>query len=496
MTAAVVCTPLSVERVAMAGTLTGLTVQRVGMGGHRIRTTDLGQRPILVAGVGGGLAPGVASGDVVVATEVRRDGRSYPCASGPLLAAALRRTGAPVHLGPIAGHHGVAGGADRAVLAAAGALAVDMESAALAELAGGLPFAVLRVIVDTADQPLLAPGTPLRGVRALRTLRRTAPAVRDWAAAVGSREILLAAPRSFCAGVSRAVEIVERALQNYGAPVYVRRQIVHNAHVVRDLEQRGAVFVEELDQVPVGAHVVLAAHGVAAAVHEQARERQLSVVDATCPLVSKVHAEVRRYTGRGNTVLLIGHRDHEEVVGTVGQVRAGAAGSVVVVEDAEQAARVQVEDPERVAYAMQTTLAVDEAEQVAGVLQARFPTLHAPPGDDICYATSNRQQAVRAIAAGSDLVLVLGSTNSSNSRRLVEVAERAGTRAHLIDGADDVDLRWLAGVTRVGITAGASAPTHLVDDLVHCLSGLGPVTVRETQVVEENVRFALPREMS
>jgi 4-hydroxy-3-methylbut-2-enyl diphosphate reductase len=272
----------------------------------------------------------------------------------------------------------------------------------------------------------------------------------------------------------------------------VRRQIVHNTHVVRDLEERGAVFVEEVDEVPPGAVLLLAAHGVTPSVRAAAAERALTVVDATCPLVSKVHGEVRRSARRGETVLLIGHREHEEVEGTVGEAPDG----VVVVADVAEARAVAVPDPDRVSYAVQTTLAVDEVEEVAAVLRERFPSLRAPRRDDICYATTNRQRAVRALADGTDLVLVVGSANSSNSVRLVEVAERAGVPAHLVEDAGQVDLRWLAGTSRVGITAGASAPPHLVDDLVRCLSGLGPVTVREQHVTDEDVVFALPQEVS
>jgi 4-hydroxy-3-methylbut-2-enyl diphosphate reductase len=291
--------------------------------------------------------------------------------------------------------------------------------------------------------------------------------------------------------VSRAIDTVDLALDRFGPPVYVRRQIVHNAHVVRELERKGAVFVQEADEVPPGAVLVLAAHGVSPAVREQAKDRGLRVIDATCPLVAKVHAEVRRYTGRGDTVFLIGHADHEEVEGTLGE----APDRVVVIEDAEAARRVQPADPDRVAYTMQTTLAVDEAEDIAQILRERFPRLSAPRTDDICYATTNRQRAIRAVAEQVELVLVVGSANSSNSRRLVEVARRTGAPAYLIDDVGEVDLRWLAGVRRVGITAGASAPPHLVDQLVHCLGGLGPVQRLETRLVDEDVLFTLPREV-
>jgi 4-hydroxy-3-methylbut-2-enyl diphosphate reductase len=388
----------------------------------------------------------------------------------------------------------VATGAARARLAAGGALAVDTETAWLAPAGGSpdAPFAAVRSIVDTADRPLWSIGTPARGVAALRALYRAAPALADWSAALRPREVLLASPRSFCAGVDRAIDIVSRAIDRYGAPVYVRRQIVHNAHVVRDLERYGAIFVDEVAEVPHGRVLVLAAHGVAPSVRADAAARDLFVIDATCPLVAKVHSEVRRHAGRGDTVLLIGHREHEEVEGTVGE----APGSVVVVEDLAAAAEVAPADPGRVAYAMQTTLAVDEAERIAGVLRERFPDIAGPRRDDICYATTNRQQAVRAVARECDLVLVVGSANSSNSVRLVEVAQREGVPAVLVDDAGQVDLRTLAGAGRIGITAGASAPPHLVDELVTCLTGLGPVTVLQTAVVAEDIHFTLPREVS
>jgi len=273
--------------------------------------------------------------------------------------------------------------------------------------------------------------------------------------------------------------------------VYVRRQIVHNSRVVRDLQMRGAVFLDELDMVPEGATVVLAAHGVAPSVHREAEARRLHVIDGTCPLVAKVHSEVRRFAAKGNTVFLIGHGEHEEVVGTLGE----APENVVVVADAAAAERVQAADPAKAAYVMQTTLAADDAEQTAAVLRERFPAIVGPPADDICYATTNRQAAVREVAQRSDVVLVVGSQNSSNSHRLAEVAEKCGPPAYLVDDVGAVDLGWLAGVRRVGITAGASAPQHLVDEVVHSLSGLGPITVDEANVVDEDVQFALPREV-
>jgi 4-hydroxy-3-methylbut-2-en-1-yl diphosphate reductase len=492
---AVVFAPLRVERRALSRPGSSLRVVRTGMGPVRAATAvgaHADADAFAVAGVGGGLAGPGRPGDIVVASEVRGPAGTVACPSAPLLTGALRRLGLTVHTGPLYTSDRVVNGARRRQLAGTGAIAVDMESAPVAAAAGGRPFAAVRALVDTADHGLWTPGTLRRGMAALRNLRRAVPGLEQWAAAVGAREVLLAAPRSFCAGVERAIDVVERALDQRGGPVYVRRQIVHNAHVVRRLADRGAVFVTEVDEVPRGATVVLAAHGVAPDVRAAARERDLDVIDATCPLVTKVHAEVRRYTGRGDTVFLIGHRDHEEVEGTVGE----APDDIIVVEDAAAAARVTPRDPARVAYAMQTTLAVDEAEEIAAVLRERFLTVAGPRRDDICYATTNRQQAVRAVARDSDLVLVVGSTNSSNSLRLVEVAEREGVPAHLVDDAGEIDLRWLAGARRIGLTAGASAPPHLVDDIVHALTGLGPVSLRETEVAHEDIRFTLPKEVS
>ena len=488
---AVLYTPLRVELAALRPAADTLRLVRTGMGptrAARARATVTEPVPTLVAGVAGSLSREVRPGDLVVATEVRGLGSETRVPSAPMLAGALRRRGLTVHLGPILTTSHVLKAGERDT---GDALAVDMETAALAP-GGDTPFAVVRAVVDTPDHPLYRAGSISRGLTALRALRAATPALREWAAATGPREVHLAGPRSFCAGVSRAIDTVDAALERFGAPVYVRRQIVHNAHVVRELEGKGAVFVQEAEEVPPGAVLVLAAHGVTPAVRERAKDRKLRVIDATCPLVAKVHAEVRRYTGRGDTVFLIGHADHEEVEGTVGE----APANVIVVEDVEAARRVQPSDPKRVAYTMQTTLAVDEAESIAEILRERFPRLSAPRTDDICYATTNRQRAIRAVAAQVDLVLVVGSANSSNSKRLVEVAQRAGAPAHLVDDIGEVDLGWLAGVRRIGVTAGASAPPHLVEQLVHCLGGLGPVDIRETSLADEDVLFTLPREVS
>jgi 4-hydroxy-3-methylbut-2-enyl diphosphate reductase len=305
------------------------------------------------------------------------------------------------------------------------------------------------------------------------------------------RTVLLAAPRSFCAGVERAVEVVERLLDRDGGPIYVRKQIVHNRHVVAGLAVRGAVFVAELDKVPDGATVVFSAHGVSPAVWADADRRRLSVVDATCPLVTKVHAEARRFAARGDTVVLVGHAGHEEVEGTLGE----APEQTVLVQTPAEAARLQVPDPRRVSYLTQTTLTVDETAEVVAALRARFPQLRGPATDDICYATTNRQDALVAIAGESDLVLVVGSDNSSNSQRLVELARRHRTTAHLIDGPADLRPEWLDGAGVVGLTAGASAPPGVVEEVIDALRAFGPVTVAEREVTRETVQFALPTEV-
>src|SRR5512144_245586 len=497
MSRPVVCTPLRVEQAALRAGGIATHVHHTGMGG---RATDGGQRVpdpatgLLVAGVCGGLSPSLQPGDLVVATEVRGAGRAVGCPSWPLLAGALRRRGLTVHTGPVTTTARLVRDGDRTRLAGTGAVAVDMESAALASglAAAAGPVAVVRAVADTPGTSLLSLSGARAGWRALSSLRHAAPTLDKWACALAARTVRLAAPRSFCAGVERAIEIVERALVRFPAPVYVRKQIVHNAHVVAELEARGAVFVDELDEVPPGATLVFSAHAVSPHVRAEARRRGLAVVDATCPLVAKVHAEARRSTRDGGTLLLIGHHGHEEVEGTSGE----APGRVVVVDGEAAARTVYVPDPSRVSYLMQTTLAVDEAAATADVLRQRFPAIVGPGSDDICYATTNRQDAVRAIAADSDVVLVVGSRNSSNSLRLAEVAERCGTPAYLVDDVGHVDLRWLHGAEAVGITAGASAPPHLVDGVIQALAGLGPLGVRETSVTTENVRFTMPKEVS
>ncbi|HEV2375628.1 MAG TPA: 4-hydroxy-3-methylbut-2-enyl diphosphate reductase [Streptosporangiaceae bacterium] len=492
-----VCSPLRFEaRAVRRGLGEAGEVRVTGYGAGRSRRSAAalageGYGALAVAGVGGGLVDGLVPGDVVVATEVTDGTDTVPCPAAPLLAGELHRAGQPARAGRVVTVPRLVRGPQRRQLAATGALVADLESLPLAAAAQGRPLAVLRAVSDTADQPLFGMRGPAGGLAALRALSAAVPVLGRWAAAVGERRVLLAGPRSFCAGVERAIEVVEKALDTHGPPIYVRKQIVHNTHVVAGLEQRGAVFVDELDEVPDGARVVFSAHGVAPAVRDEAQRRGLRAVDATCPLVSKVHVEAKRFASEGYLVALIGHAGHEEVEGTLGE----APESMVLVETAEDVARLRPRDPGKVAYLMQTTLAVDEAEDIAGVLRERFPQARAPGSDDICYATTNRQQAVRAVAAESDLVLVAGSANSSNSVRLVETAVRAGTPAHLIDGPSDIDLGWLPGVSTVGLTAGASAPPAVVEDIIAALSGLGPVVVSERVVTTENIRFSLPKEV-
>jgi 4-hydroxy-3-methylbut-2-enyl diphosphate reductase len=301
--------------------------------------------------------------------------------------------------------------------------------------------------------------------------------------------ILLASPRGYCAGVDRAVHTVERALELYGAPVYVRKEIVHNKHVVAELRGQGAIFVETEAEVPEGATVVFSAHGVAPGVHVAAAERHLRTIDATCPLVTKVHVEARKFAAQGYTIVLIGHEGHEEVEGTMGE----APGSILLVEDEAGVDALDVEDPERIAYISQTTLSVDETRTIIARLRERFPAIVGPRTDDICYATTNRQTAVKELAQAVDLVLVIGSRNSSNSNRLVEVARELGAASHLIDNETQIDESWLEGVRTMGITSGASAPEELVQRVVDLFRSRGTEDVRELEVISEDVRFMLPK---
>lgn len=305
------------------------------------------------------------------------------------------------------------------------------------------------------------------------------------------KKVLLLRPRGFCAGVVRAIDIVKIALELYGAPIYVRKEIVHNRHVVDELRAQGAIFVSELHEVPEGARVIFSAHGVSPAVRQMARDRRLSVIDATCPLVTKVHLEAVRFAQQGYTILLIGHKEHEEIEGTFGE----APSNTIIIESEADAEQVAPPDPDKVCYLTQTTLSLDETRGIVEILERRFPKIAGPKSQDICYATQNRQTAVKAVAPLCELLLVVGSQNSSNSKRLVEVCQRAGVPSYLIDDRRYLQDEWLDGVKTVAVTAGASAPEHLVQELIDALKEKGFTALEEADIVEEDVRFSLPAEV-
>jgi 4-hydroxy-3-methylbut-2-enyl diphosphate reductase len=305
------------------------------------------------------------------------------------------------------------------------------------------------------------------------------------------KKIILLKPRGFCAGVVRAIDVVRIALDLYGAPIYVRKEIVHNRHVVEELRTAGAIFVEELSEVPQGARVIFSAHGISPAVRDQAKERRLQVIDATCPLVTKVHQEAVRFAKQGYTIILIGHRDHDEVIGTLGE----APESTILVSDVDDVNRLNVKDPERMVYLTQTTLSLDETSDIVTRLLERFPKIIGPKTQDICYATENRQLAVKAVAPLCQALLVVGSQNSSNSRRLVEVCEKAGVPAYLLDDCSEVQAHMLKDVDTVAVTAGASAPEHLVEELINHLKASGYTDMEEAEIKEEDVRFTLPSDL-
>ncbi len=498
--------------------VTGTGVASVAERVTRLLPT-LGPRTALaVAGTAERLRSDLVPGQLVVASELWAAGDGPPhlvrrLPSATLLAAELRRDGHLVSVGPVVsetaargactdgqggadgqggtdGHEGADGQGGADDLGLLGALVRDHDSAWTGALvAGDRPLAVVRAV----DEPL-GPGamTAVDTRRAAASLAGIREPVERWARACRSRRVVLASPRSFCAGVERAIEIVERALERYGAPVYVRRQIVHNSHVVGRLAAMGAVFVDELDEIPDGATVVLAAHGVSPDVRDEALARDgFTVIDATCPLVAKVHHEARRYATRGFDIVLVGHDDHEEVVGTYGE----APDRTHVVSSVEDVDALEVPPGSPVAYLTQTTLATDETAAVVDALQRKFPDVAGPSAADICYATQNRQDAVRAIARECDLLLVVGSANSSNTARLVEVALREGCRAELVEDVGQLRLSWLDGAATVGLTAGASAPESLVAEVVEALSALGPIDVVERRAATENVRFTLPSQV-
>jgi 4-hydroxy-3-methylbut-2-enyl diphosphate reductase len=306
------------------------------------------------------------------------------------------------------------------------------------------------------------------------------------------KKIFLLKPRGFCAGVVRAIDVVKIALDLYGAPVYVRKEIVHNKHVVEELRAAGAIFVEELDEVPTGARAIFSAHGVSPAVRQQAKARNLDIIDATCPLVTKVHLEAVRFARDGYSIVLIGHRDHDEVIGTLGEV----PDKSFLVETLADVDNLVVPDPTRIRYLTQTTLSLDETTHLVNRLTERFPAIEGPHSQDICYATENRQMAVKAVSANLDMLLVVGSQNSSNSKRLVEVGDNFGVSSHLVNDCRDIDTEWLDGVKNVGVTAGASAPEHLVQELIEFLRARGYQQLEEIELVDEDVRFSLPAELT
>ena len=489
-----VLAPMRVEARAVRAGAPWSAVEKIGIGPRRARAAaSLAQRPdgraALIAGVCGGLDAMLEPGDVVLASELRTDSRTITCPDPAILAGVLRAGGMRVHIGPIVSSSGLVFGSRRRELARSGALGVDMESAWIADGAPGRPPTTLRVVLDTPRYEIHRPArAAIAARRAFRALREASSLLEEWASALGEREVTLAGPRASCAGVTRAIEVVERAIEIHGAPVYVRKQIVHNRHVVGELERRGAVFVDELDEVPDGATVIFSAHGVSPAVREDAAVRELDVIDATCPLVAKVHAEARRYAADDFQIVLVGHADHEEVEGTVGE----APVHTRVIASIEEARTLELDESRPVACLTQTTLAVDETTAIVAALRTRRPDLAVPSSEDICYATQNRQDAVRAIAQRCELVLVVGSQNSSNSQRLVEVAQRAGARAALVECAEEIPPALLAGVRRAGGHADASAPELLVTAVVSALGGLGDVRVVEHEVAIEDTTFNLP----
>jgi 4-hydroxy-3-methylbut-2-enyl diphosphate reductase len=495
----VVFAPLRLEARAVRRAAPGVEVLRSGAGPIRAAraaaaVAEAG-RPsaVAVAGVAGGLVPGLSPGTIVVADRVMsEDGTTVATlpAAG-MLAAELVEHGLPAVAGGVVSTPRLVRGSDaRAALARTGAVAVDTETAYILAAGWPVPTAVIRVIVDTPERELMSVSTMGGGITALRNLRAAAGVLQRWADGLAERTILLAGPRSFCAGVERAIATVERALDHYGSPVYVRRQIVHNRHVVDDLRARGAVFVDELDEVPDGATVVLSAHGVSPTVRAQADGRGFTVIDATCPLVNKVHHEVRRFTERGFRVIMIGHSGHDETEGTLGE-----APGMILVETREDVARLQIEDAERLAYITQTTLSPDDVAGIVSDLSDRFPSIVGPHAADICYATQNRQDAIAAIAAECDLVLVVGSTNSSNAARLVEVARRSGSHAVLVEDETSLRFEQIVPARTVGVTAAASTPPHLVDRVVAAVVSMGGASLEERPTRTENVNFPLPMEV-
>jgi 4-hydroxy-3-methylbut-2-enyl diphosphate reductase len=474
-------------------------VIQVGLGPSGVTTRLQPQDPsernravaVAVAGVAESLCDDLVPGTVVVADRVlAADGNVVASLdSWAAIAAEFSARGLPVRVGAVASvAEWPADAAQQDALAAAGAVAIDRDTASLLDAPWDVPIAVTRVIAETIGAaPLFDQTVPLWVEPRLGDVGSV---LEEWGRTVAARNVLLAGPRSFCAGVERAISTVERALDRFGAPVYVRRQIVHNRHVVEGLEERGAVFVQELDQVPTGSVAVLSAHGVSPRVRAQAEERDLQVIDATCPLVSKVHHEVQRFSDLGFQMVLIGHPGHDETEGTLGE-----SDDISIVSEPGDVDQLQVRDPEKLAYITQTTLSPSDVSSVVSRLSERFPAIVGPRAADICYATQNRQDAVVAIASDCDLMVVVGSSNSSNAARLVEVSERTGCRAVLIDDERQLRLSWFDAVRTVGVTAAASSPPELVDRVVRALRGLGPTDVEQRITRTEHVTFPLPMEV-
>jgi 4-hydroxy-3-methylbut-2-en-1-yl diphosphate reductase len=487
------------EERALVASAAQAEVARTGTGSFGASTSARGQttpgrhRAVAVTGLGSGLQDDVSPGTIVVADRVlRQDGSVIALLdSSAVIAAELVARGEPVMVGPIiSSPGGSTSAAWRAGLAATGALAVDKQAAGLLPIFSDVPVAAVQVIEDTSRRPQGRRASRSGRSDAVRQLREVGLVLSSWGQAVSDRRVLLAGPRSFCAGVERAITTVERALDRFGAPVYVRRQIVHNRHVVEELERRGAVFVQELDEVPQGSVAVLSAHGVSPVVRTEAVARDLRVIDATCPLVSKVHNEVRRFAERGFQMVLIGHHGHDETEGTLGE-----SDDISIVAQPDDVERLVVRDPQKLAYLTQTTLSPSDVSAIVSKLSERFPAIVGPRAADICYATQNRQDAVLAIAPECDLVLVVGSSNSSNAARLVEVSERSGCRAVLIDDETQLRVDWFRSVRTVGVTAAASSPAQLVDRVVRAVRGLGTTEVETRVTRTENVSFPLPMEV-
>jgi 4-hydroxy-3-methylbut-2-enyl diphosphate reductase len=490
-----ILTASPIEAAAVRRGAPWATVHSVGPGDRRAASAvhGLGSH-VLFTGFCHALDDELNPGDVVLARQIRHAEGTISCADPTVLASVLRSRGATVATGPVFSLPGLrAGGSLRRRGVTSGSVAADLGAAAkVARLADASTLTVMCVVLGTPRGELRRPGSAAQAsLAAWRELRRASSSLGEWVRCLAPREIALAAPRASCAGVERAVQVVERALEDRKPPVYVRKQIVHNAHVIADLERKGAIFVDEVDEVPSGATVIFSAHGVSPAVRAQARERGLDVIDATCPLVAKVHAEARRFSADNFEIVLVGHEGHEEVEGTYGE----APARMHVVASEEEAEKLELDPSARVAYLTQTTLAVDDTAAIVSTLRRRFENLRGPRSSDICYATQNRQDAVRALASDCDLILVIGSQNSSNSRRLVEVAQRAGAPAALIEDGSALTPELLSGVRRIGVTAGASAPESLVADLIAALAGLGTLTISERSIGTEDVEFKLPAEL-